>query len=40
FHSRRGFLAKITQRKTLLAYLKKNDPETYLKCLEEFKLRK
>ncbi|VEU70270.1 30S ribosomal protein S15 [Mycoplasmopsis glycophila] len=39
-HSRRGFLAKIAQRKVLLKHLKENDLETYSKTLVELNIRK
>ncbi|WP_051616706.1 30S ribosomal protein S15 [Mycoplasmopsis sturni] len=39
-HSKRGFLAKISQRKTLLAHLKKTNPAEYARCLEELNIRK
>ncbi|WP_027120779.1 30S ribosomal protein S15 [Mycoplasmopsis lipofaciens] len=39
-HSRRGFLAKISQRRVLLKHLKENDFETYTKALSELNLRK
>ncbi|QIW62584.1 30S ribosomal protein S15 [Mycoplasmopsis gallinacea] len=40
FHSRRGFLAKISQRKVLLKHLKETNLEEYNKCLEALNLRK
>ncbi|EGV00209.1 30S ribosomal protein S15 [Mycoplasmopsis columbina] len=39
-HSRRGFLAKINQRRVLLQHLKETDFETYQKALAELNLRK
>ena len=40
FHSRRGLLMMIGQRRRLLAYLKKTDPKKYQDTLEKLKLRK
>ncbi|QCZ36756.1 30S ribosomal protein S15 [Mycoplasma nasistruthionis] len=39
-HSRRGFLAKISQRKTLLRNLKENNFEAYSKLIDELNIRK
>ncbi|MCU9938403.1 30S ribosomal protein S15 [Mycoplasmopsis felis] len=39
-HSRRGFLAKIAQRKVLLKHLKESNFEEYKKVTEELKIRK
>ncbi|TDV22692.1 small subunit ribosomal protein S15 [Mycoplasmopsis mustelae] len=39
-HSRRGFLAKISQRKVLLKHLKEKDFEEYKKVTEALKIRK
>ncbi|WP_025755266.1 30S ribosomal protein S15 [Mycoplasmopsis cricetuli] len=39
-HSKRGFLAKISQRKVLLQHLKKTNPAEYLRCLKELNIRK
>ncbi|MGZ9755915.1 30S ribosomal protein S15 [Mycoplasma sp. 394] len=39
-HSRRGFLAKISQRKVLLKHLKENDFNEYKKITEALKIRK
>ncbi|MFV8469646.1 30S ribosomal protein S15 [Mycoplasma sp. Sp48II] len=39
-HSRRGFLAKISQRKALLKHLKENDFDEYSKVIEALNIRK
>lgn len=39
-HSRRGFLAKISKRRVLLANLKKDNFDLYSKALVELNLRK
>ncbi|MFV8470402.1 30S ribosomal protein S15 [Mycoplasma sp. AA7A] len=39
-HSRRGFLAKIAQRKVLLKHLKENDFDEYSKVIEALNIRK
>ncbi len=39
-HSRRGFIAKINQRRVLLEHLKDTDLQTYNKALSELKIRK
>ncbi|KUH47267.1 30S ribosomal protein S15 [Mycoplasmopsis meleagridis] len=39
-HSKRGFVAKINQRRVLLQHLKKTDFVTYQKALAELNLRK
>ncbi|RIV16456.1 30S ribosomal protein S15 [Mycoplasmopsis gallopavonis] len=39
-HSRRGFLAKIAQRKVLLKHLKETDFDAYAKALEDLNIRK
>lgn len=39
-HSRRGFIAKINQRRVLLEHLKDTDLQTYNKTLSELKIRK
>ncbi|MFV8477164.1 30S ribosomal protein S15 [Mycoplasma sp. Z355B] len=39
-HSRRGFLAKISQRKVLLKHLKENDFDEYSKVIESLNIRK
>ncbi|MBX4210159.1 MAG: 30S ribosomal protein S15 [Mollicutes bacterium PWAP] len=39
-HSRRGFLAKISKRKKLLSYVKKNDYDLYQDTIKKLGLRK
>ena len=39
-HSTRGLLGAVNQRKRLLEYLKKNDPESYKNILTKLNLRK
>ncbi|QZE12090.1 30S ribosomal protein S15 [Mycoplasma sp. Ms02] len=39
-HSRRGFMAKISKRRTLLQHLKGENLEAYNKALVDFGLRK
>ena len=39
-HSTRGLLKAVNQRKRLLVYLKKKNPESYTKVLTKLKLRK
>ncbi|WP_036452338.1 30S ribosomal protein S15 [Mycoplasma buteonis] len=39
-HSRRGFLAKIAQRKVLLKHLKDTDLDLYTKTLVDLNIRK
>ncbi len=39
-HSRRGLLLLVSQRKSLLAYLKKNDVGRYRNLIKELGLRK
>ncbi|MFV8414395.1 30S ribosomal protein S15 [Mycoplasma sp. Z707] len=39
-HSRKGFLAKISQRKVLLKHLKENDFDEYSKVIEALNIRK
>lgn len=39
-HSRRGLLLLVSQRKSLLAYLKKNDVNRYRNLIKELGLRK
>ena len=39
-HSTRGLLKAVNQRKRLLAYLKKKNPESYTKVLTKLNLRK
>ncbi len=40
FHSRRGLLKMVGQRRNLLAYLKKTDIEKYRSLIEKLGLRK
>ncbi len=40
FSSRRGLLMKIGQRRRLLRYLEKQNPESYAKLAEKLKLKK
>lgn len=40
FHSRHGLLRMISKRRTLLAYLKKQDEEKYQEVLKKLNLRK
>lgn len=40
FHSRRGLLKMVGQRRNLLAYLKKKDIERYRTLIEQLGLRK
>jgi len=40
FHSRRGLLKKVGQRRSLLNYLKKNDVAKYREVIEKLGLRK
>ncbi|MCK5017963.1 MAG: 30S ribosomal protein S15 [Candidatus Peribacteraceae bacterium] len=40
FSARRGLLAKVAKRRTLLNYLKMNKPEQYQKVIEANKLKK
>jgi small subunit ribosomal protein S15 len=40
FHSRRGLLKMIGQRRRLLDYLSKNDPEKYQETITKLSLRK
>ena len=39
-HSRRGLLLLVSQRKSLLEYLKRKGPERYQKLIKELGLRK
>tara|TARA_A100000164_G_scaffold70083_1_gene58498 strand:- start:460 stop:717 length:258 start_codon:yes stop_codon:yes gene_type:complete len=39
-HSARGLIKSVNQRKKLLNYLSKNDPEKYNNILKKLKLRK
>ncbi|MFH1069586.1 MAG: 30S ribosomal protein S15 [Candidatus Glassbacteria bacterium] len=40
FHSRRGLLQMVSQRKRLLEYLRNNDYDSYKRILESLNLRK
>ncbi len=40
FHSRRGLLKKVSQRRSLLDYLKKTNQTSYEKLIVELNLRK
>ena len=40
FHSRRGLLKIVNQRRKLLSYLKQKDAEKYKKILKDLNLRK
>ena len=40
FHSRRGLLAMVTKRKSLLEYLKKKDEARYKSLIEKLGLRR
>ena len=40
YHSRRGLLKKVSQRKTMLAYLARTDINSYRKVIAELGLRK
>jgi len=40
FHSRLGLLKMVSQRKRLLAYLRRKNPGNYKKILEKLNLRK
>ena len=40
FHSRRGLLKMVSQRRKLLDYLKRNDAEKYRSVIERLGLRK
>jgi small subunit ribosomal protein S15 len=40
FHSRRGLLKMISQRRRLLAYLQKTDPKAYQQTIDKLSLRK
>ena len=40
FHSRRGLLMMIGQRRRLLSYLKKKDPQKYEETIQKLNLRK
>ena len=39
-HSRRGLIAMVEKRKTLLTYLEKESPERYKKIISQLDLRK
>lgn len=39
-HSRRGLMKMVGRRKRLLAYLRRNHPESYQKLIEKLELRK
>jgi len=39
-HSRRGLLSQVSRRRQLLNYIRRKDYQTYLKILQELKLRK
>ena len=39
-HSRRGLMRMVGRRKRLLAYLRRNHPESYQKLIEKLELRK
>ena len=39
-HSRRGLIAMVEKRKTLLTYLEKESPEQYKKLISQLDLRK
>ncbi len=40
FHSQRGLLNLISQRRKLLDYIKKSEPKIYQKTIQELSLRK
>lgn len=40
YHSKRGLLMKVGKRKSLLAYLKKNDVVSYRELIKALKIRK
>jgi len=40
FHSRRGLLKMIGQRRRLLAYIQKTDPKVYQQTIDKLNLRK
>ena len=40
FHSRRGLMTKVGQRRSLLAYLQKKDYKAYVALIESLGLRK
>ena len=39
-HSRRGLVMLVSQRKKLLKYLRRTNPDTYLKITEELAIRR
>ena len=39
-HSRRGLLKMVSQRRKLLAYLEKNEPETHMKVAKKLEVKK
>ena len=39
-HSRRGLVMLVSQRKKQLKFLRKTNPETYIKLTEELKIRR
>jgi small subunit ribosomal protein S15 len=39
FHSRRGLIKMVSQRKKLLRYLKTTNPESFVKLVEKLKIR-
>lgn len=39
YHSQRGLMIKVGQRKRLLAYLKRKDPERYRQLIERLGIR-
>lgn len=39
YHSQRGLIIKVGQRKRLLAYLKRKDPERYRQLIERLGIR-
>ncbi|MFH1857051.1 MAG: 30S ribosomal protein S15 [Candidatus Omnitrophota bacterium] len=39
-HSRRGLVKMVSQRRSLLSYVKKSKPEEYLLLIKKLKLRK
>ena len=40
FHSMRGLMQKVSRRKKLLSYIKREDQEDYQKIIKELSLRK
>ena len=39
-HSRRGLLKMVSQRRRLLSYLEKNEPEVHMKVAKKLELKK